>query len=159
MVNYRRIILAMDETTGQLPSTSPELDPKRAHELESAQRLLFEGDYIPEGCEDIVESRTGQLRPRDRAMMAFNNLTNFLPGTWGDGSPKTREDVQEQQFIKDFVVVAGEEGVDMKKVEELNHGEVHSTSQRDGDSVLDLYRYVYPAMERLIKEKGYKVIW
>ena len=149
----------MDETIGQPTGESQKLDRERAQQLETARRLLFENNFVPDNYEDVVNPRTGHLRQRDRAMMAFNNLMIFLPGTWGDGSPKPQESVPDQQFIKDFLAVADEAGIDMRHIDELNHGEVHGTYQRDNDSVFALYQYAYPAMEKLIKEKGYRVIW
>jgi len=149
----------MDEAAGKPPVESPNLDPKIAQQLESARKLLFDEDFIPEGCEDMIRPKTGRLALRDRAMMAFNNLMIFLPGTWSDGSIKPQGDVQDQQFITDFAATASKHGLDMKHVEELNHGEKHSSAQFEEDSVFELYKYVYPAMEELIKEKGYRVIW
>jgi len=152
----------MDDVEKSIVTNSTEISPKIAEQLERAKKYLFDEDYVPEYLRDsdTFDSRTGKLKLRERAMLAFNNLTVLLPGTWGDGKPKDLKTLSNQQLLSDFMAAARELGVDMEKVEQLNHSEIHSRFQEDGkDSVLELYQYIYPVMEKLALEKGYEVYW
>ncbi len=172
----------MDEATGSIPTIFPEDSPEHTQhlaELESARQELFD-DGLPNDIKEwldktpqssfetmakhavqaLIDPKTGNLFPRARAMRAFNNLTRYLPGgggfreerpspDWGNRSPA--------DFWRDFEEFAPKANVDINEVEARSRAinEEGVGSSDHSTELLELFRYVFPVIENLVKEKDY----
>lgn len=159
----------MDEVVTENSSSELQSDErlKKLEDLEEARLLLFDETYIPDDASRLHRythgPRAGQVDLRERAMARLNNLSNYLPGggryaetVRGEGTAFS------EAFVRDFATVATELGIDLDRVEEMNVSDEHSAHVNtfsDTYGLLELYKYVFPAIEKLVKEKDYPVLY
>jgi hypothetical protein len=152
---------------------------KKLVRLEFTRKLLFDDEFCRQWAQEKIASmkkasqqigfdasgaieaeidrQTGLINGSTRATIALNNLYSYLPGGvrskmddphiskgWAGRTPV--------DFSRDFLEAASHHNIDADKVREMN-SKIQNGINLEG--LLGLYRYVYPAIEELVKEKDY----